>query len=60
MQRISSRGIIGLTSGQWQLACRQVIRGQQTAPKAAKIEVFIDGKSVMVEPGMTILQVSKH
>uniref|UniRef100_A0A914XQ11 NADH-ubiquinone oxidoreductase 75 kDa subunit, mitochondrial n=1 Tax=Plectus sambesii TaxID=2011161 RepID=A0A914XQ11_9BILA len=31
-------------------------RGQQTAAAPEKIEVFIDGKKVLVEPGMTILQ----
>lgn len=36
--------------------CGGAVRGQANQPKPEKIEVFIDGKSVLVDPGMTILQ----
>jgi len=34
----------------------KVLRGMSTAPE--KVEVFIDDKRVLVEPGSTVLQVS--
>lgn len=41
---------------------RQAVRATASAPVKApeKIEIFIDDKPVMVDPGTTILQVSPH
>ncbi|KAI6199941.1 NADH-ubiquinone oxidoreductase 75 kDa subunit, mitochondrial [Aphelenchoides besseyi] len=45
-----------LTSRLWQLSALSGFRGQATNAAPKKIEVFIDDKKVLVDPGMTILQ----
>lgn len=56
MQMTSGTGLARLTAGKLRLISLPRCRGQQTAaPK--KIEVFINDKKVLVDPGTTIMQV---
>ncbi|CAG9540764.1 unnamed protein product [Cercopithifilaria johnstoni] len=55
MQMACGTGLARLTAGKLRLISLQSCRGQQTAvPK--KIEVFINDKKILVDPGTTILQ----
>ncbi|KAJ1352469.1 hypothetical protein KIN20_008802 [Parelaphostrongylus tenuis] len=51
MHRISSSVVRAVSHGR--VACR---RAQSTAAAPEKVEVFIDDKKVLVDPGLTILQ----
>lgn len=47
-----------LTNRLWQLGVKPAVRSQVTSAVAPKkVEVFIDDKKILVDPGMTILQV---
>lgn len=48
-----------VTKRLWQVSARPVIRSQTTNAAPKKVEVFIDDKKILVDPGMTILQVIK-
>jgi hypothetical protein len=46
-----------LSNRLWQLGAKPTVRKQATNAAPKKVEVFIDDKKVLVDPGMTILQV---
>jgi len=45
-----------LSTRVWQLGVKPTVRKQATNAAPKKIEVFIDDKKILVDPGMTILQ----
>lgn len=57
MQRVSGAGLARLAAGKLRMVNLLACRGQQTGVSTEKIEVFIDNRRVLVEPGTTILQV---
>lgn len=57
MQIVSSgTGLVRLTIGKLRLISLPPCRGQQTAA-SKKVEVFINDKKILVDPGTTIMQV---
>ncbi|KAL3984932.1 NADH dehydrogenase (quinone) G subunit [Acanthocheilonema viteae] len=55
MQIASSTGLARLTAGKFRLISLLPCRGQQTTA-SKKLEVFINDKKILVDPGTTILQ----
>lgn len=55
-QMTSVTSLARLTAGKFRLIILQCCRGQQTAA-SKKIEVFINEKKILVDPGTTIMQV---